>query len=87
MRFDMICEGETVSAIGPRTRSSGIEHRLTNPNHPWSCGDKELVRGTVSPSDGQVGRMNRTIKDATVERFHHDDHAQLRTHLADFMAA
>ncbi len=31
--------------------------------------------------------MNRTIKDATVERFHHDDHAQLRTHLAGFMAA
>ncbi len=32
--------------------------------------------------------MNRTIKDATVKRFHYDDdHDQLRTHLADFMAA
>ena len=30
--------------------------------------------------------MNR-IKDATVKRFHYDDHAQLRTHLADFLAA
>ena len=29
-------------------------------------------------------RMNRTIKDATVKPFNHD---QLRTHLADFMAA
>ena len=31
--------------------------------------------------------MNRTVKDATVERFHSDSHDQLRTHLADFMAA
>jgi transposase InsO family protein len=29
--------------------------------------------------------MNRTIKDATVKRFHHDDHEQLRRHLADFI--
>lgn len=29
--------------------------------------------------------MNRTIKDATVKRFHYEDHYQLRTHLADFM--
>jgi hypothetical protein len=31
--------------------------------------------------------MNRTIKDATLKRFHCDNHGQLRTHLADFMAA
>ena len=31
--------------------------------------------------------MNRTIKDATVERYHYDSRDQLRTHLADFMAA
>ena len=31
--------------------------------------------------------MNRTIKDATVKRFHYDSHDQLRTHLADFLAA
>lgn len=75
MRFDMICE------------ANGIEHRLTKPNHPWSCEDQKTVRGTVFPSNGQVERMNRTIKDATVKRFHYDDHDQLRTHLADFMAA
>ena len=50
-----------------------IEHRLTKPNHPWT--------------NGQVERMNRTIKDATVKRFHYENHDQLRTHLADFMAA
>ncbi|MFT8355658.1 MAG: IS481 family transposase [Gluconobacter japonicus] len=50
-----------------------IEHRLTKPNHPWT--------------NGQVERMNRTIKEATVKRFHYDSHEQLRTHLNDFMAA
>jgi transposase InsO family protein len=52
---------------------NGIEHRLTKPNHPWT--------------NGQVERMNRTIKDATVKRYHYDTHDQLRKHLADFMAA
>ncbi len=31
--------------------------------------------------------MNRTIKDARVKRFHGDDHAQLRCHLADIIDA
>ena len=51
----------------------GIEHRLTKPNHPWT--------------NGQVERMNRTIKDATVKRYHYDDHDQLRNHLALFIDA
>jgi transposase InsO family protein len=50
-----------------------IEHRLTKPCHPWT--------------NGQVERMNRTIKDATVKRFHYDSHDQLGHHLADFVAA
>jgi transposase InsO family protein len=52
---------------------NGIEHRLTKVKHPWT--------------NGQVERMNRTIKDATVKRFHYDDHEQLRRHLADFVSA
>ncbi len=51
----------------------GIEHRLTKVKHPWT--------------NGQVERMNRTLKEATVKRFHYEDHAQLRQHLADFVAA
>ena len=39
------------------------------------------------PDNGQVERMNRTIKDATVRRYHYDDRAQLERHLADFIAA
>ena len=31
--------------------------------------------------------MNRTIKEATVKRFHCDSHRQLEIHLADFIAA
>jgi transposase InsO family protein len=50
-----------------------VEHRLTKPRHPWT--------------NGQVERMNRTIKDATVKRFHYASHDQLRQHLADFVAA
>ena len=50
-----------------------IEHRLTKPRHPWT--------------NGQVERMNRTIKDATVRRFHYENHDQLRQYLADFVAA
>tara|TARA_R110000751_G_scaffold90592_2_gene177761 strand:- start:9492 stop:10484 length:993 start_codon:yes stop_codon:yes gene_type:complete len=50
-----------------------IEHRLTKPRHPWT--------------NGQVERMNRTIKDATVKRFHYDSQDQLRRHLQDFIDA
>ncbi len=50
-----------------------VEHRLTKPRHPWT--------------NGQVERMNRTIKEATVQRFHYATHDELRTHLADFVAA
>ena len=50
-----------------------IEHRLTKVNHPWT--------------NGQVERMNRTIKDATVKRYHYDSHDQLREHLQLFVDA
>ena len=39
------------------------------------------------PDNGQVERMNRTIKEATVQRFYYAPHDQPRTHLADFVAA
>jgi transposase InsO family protein len=50
-----------------------IEHRLTKPRHPWT--------------NGQVERMNRTIKEATVRRFHYGSHNELRTHLQLFVDA
>ena len=54
-------------------RAHGVEHRLTKVNHPWT--------------NGQVERMNRTLKDATVKRYHYDSHDQLRSHLSLFVDA
>ena len=51
----------------------GIEHRLTKVNHPWT--------------HGQVERMNRTIKEATVKRYYYETHQQLKDHLQLFMTA
>jgi hypothetical protein len=31
--------------------------------------------------------MNRTLKEATVQRYYYESHEQLRAHLADFLAA
>ena len=56
-----------------RCRENGIEHRLTKIKHPWT--------------NGQVERMNRTIKEATVKCYHYDRHEQLKTHLSDFINA
>ena len=67
--------------------SRGIEHRLTKPNHPLSHEDRKTIMGIVFLNGGHVERINRTNKDATVKRFHYDSHDQLRTHLADFLAA
>jgi hypothetical protein len=50
-----------------------IDHRTTKPKHPWT--------------NGQVEPMNRTIKEATVKRFHYESHEQLCQHLADFVSA
>lgn len=53
--------------------AEGIEHRLTKPNHPWT--------------NGQVERMNLTLKDATVHRYFYETHQQLRDHLETFLMA
>ncbi|GEM_PF-1682972 len=50
-----------------------IEHQTTKPYHPWT--------------NGQVERMNRTIKEATVRAFHYETHDQLRSHVAAFIGA
>ncbi len=51
----------------------GIGHRLTKVNHPWT--------------NGQVERMNRTIKDATVKRYYYQSHDHLIRHLHTFLMA
>ena len=54
-------------------QANGIEHRLTKPNHPWT--------------NGQVERMNRTLKEATVQRYHYGTHTQLKAHVHAFLMA
>ena len=54
--------------------ANGIEHRLTKSNHPWSERDQRAVQRSAVPRNGQVERMNRTIKDATTKRYRCDDH-------------
>jgi len=52
---------------------NNIDQHLTQINHPWT--------------NGQVERMNRTIKEATVKIFHYNTHQQLKQHLQAFMDA
>lgn len=54
-------------------RQHGIEHRKTKLGHPWT--------------NGQVERMNRTLKEATVQRYHYGSHDELRAHLSAFLLA
>lgn len=48
-------------------REYGLEHRLTKSTHPWT--------------NDQVERMNRTLKDATVHRFHYQTTDEFNEHL------
>ncbi len=52
---------------------NGIDHRLTKTNHPWT--------------NGQVERMNRTLKEATVKKYYYETHGHLKEHLHAFLMA
>ncbi|MGI4735166.1 MAG: IS481 family transposase [Janthinobacterium lividum] len=57
--------------IGQLCDEWGIEQRFTKPAHPWT--------------NGQVERMNRTVKEATIKRFHYETTDQLNAHLQSFL--
>lgn len=54
-------------------RENGIKHRFPRINHPWT--------------NGQLERITRTIKHATVKRHHDDSHGQFGRHPADAVSA
>ena len=62
-----------VHAFAWACEQNSIDHRRTLPKHPWT--------------NGQVERMNRTLKDATVNRFYYQTHEQLKKHLHAFLMA
>lgn len=53
--------------FGRVCHENGIEHRLTKVKHPWT--------------NGQVERMNRTLKEATVKKYYYQTHKHLKTHI------
>jgi hypothetical protein len=62
-----------IHAFDYACEQAGIEHRLTKPGHPWT--------------NGQVERMNRTLKEATVKRYYYETHQQLKERLYNFLNA
>jgi transposase-like protein len=52
---------------------NNIEHRLTKFKHPWT--------------NGQVERFNRTLKEATTNKYHYDTVEQLKKHIEDYLLA
>lgn len=54
-------------------RQNGIEHRTTKVRHPWT--------------NGQVERMNKTLKDATIKTFRYQTCEQLKKHLHSYLMA
>ena len=73
--FDRVCD------------ENGIEHRLTKINHPWTNGQVERMNRTIKEGDADQKTIRGIVFPLNVERFHYDNHDQLRRHLQDFIDA
>jgi hypothetical protein len=62
-----------IQAFADACEPAGLEPRLTKPGHPWP--------------NGQVERLNRTLKEATVKRDDDETHQQRKDHLDNFLNA
>jgi len=63
----------TQSPFTKLCNANEIEHRQTLSYHPWT--------------NGQVERINRTIKEATVKKYYYENHEKLQNHLTAFLNA
>ena len=54
-------------------KDHAIDHRLTKVKHPWT--------------NGQVERMNRSIKEETVKKYHYKTQEEMEKHLDTFISA
>src|SRR5215469_12813125 len=75
-----------VTSACPHSRASSA------PQPGWShhiADDRQSVKAPaiIMPDNGQVERMNRTLKEAIVKRYYYETHGQLRSHLSDFVTA
>ena len=62
-----------MSSFTKLCKENKIEHRQTLAYHPWT--------------NGQVERINRTIKEATVNKYYYYNHEKLQNHLNMFLNA
>ena len=67
--------------------ANGIDHRLTKPNHPWTNGQVERMNRTIKDGEGVKRLIQWINRSRNVKRFHYESHDQLRDHLADFLNA
>src|SRR5580704_8640467 len=68
----------------PATR---VPDGLTITPSPFRKQPDNEAPADLIPDNGQVERMNRTLKDATVKRYFYETHDQLRAHLRNFVDA
>ena len=80
---NMLCPGYALTDINADWFATEPGRR-----HVASFPRRRLMQAAdMDGTNGQVERMNRTIKEATVKRYHYDTHRQLETHLTDFIGA
>ncbi len=73
--------------FGRVCREHGIEHRLTKVKHPRTNGQVERMNRTIKEGEADQKTIRGIVFPLNVKRFHYDNHDQLRTHLDDFIVA
>jgi len=62
---------KVISKFTKLCNDNNIKKKFTKPYHPWT--------------NGQVERINRTIKEATIKKYYYESFDQLKNHLNDFI--